>query len=57
MLGQKTVKSYPKLKAAMENDIVGRFPTIAKHINAIKQPCISPNKKPTITPKAATKEL
>ena len=35
MLGQKTVKSYPKLKAAMENDIVGRFPTIAKHINAI----------------------
>ena len=35
MLGQNTVKSYPKLKAAMENDIVGRFPTIAKHINAI----------------------
>lgn len=35
MLGQKTVKSYPKLKASMENDILGRFPTIAKHINAI----------------------
>ena len=35
MLGQKTVKSYPKLKAAMENDILDRFPSIAKHINAI----------------------
>lgn len=34
MLG-KTVKSYAKLKTAMENDILGRFPNIAKHISAI----------------------
>ena len=34
MLGKKSV-SYSKLKTAMENDILGRFPTIAKHINAI----------------------
>lgn len=35
MLGQKSTRSYAKLKAAMENDILNRFPTIAKHINAI----------------------
>ena len=34
MLGKKS-DSYSKLKTAMENDILGRFPTIAKHINAI----------------------
>lgn len=34
MLGAKT-KSYPKLKAAMENDILDRFPNIAKHVSAI----------------------
>lgn len=35
MLGNKTQVSYTKLKTAMENDIVGRFPTISKHISAI----------------------
>lgn len=35
MLGQTNQKSYTKLKTAMENDIVNRFPTIAKHISAI----------------------
>lgn len=34
MLGQKKV-SYTKLKNAMENDIMNRFPTIAQHISAI----------------------
>ena len=34
MLG-KTVKSYDKLKSAMENDILNRFPTIANHIQSI----------------------
>ena len=35
MLGNNSVKSYTKLKTAMENDILNRFPTIAKHISAI----------------------
>ena len=35
MLGQAKTVSYTKLKTAMENDILNRFPTIAKHINAI----------------------
>ena len=35
MLGQTKTRSYTKLKTAMENDIVNRFPTIAQHINAI----------------------
>ena len=35
MLGQTKVQNFTKLKTAMENDIVGRFPNIAKHINAI----------------------
>ena len=35
MLGQANTVSYKKLKTAMENDILNRFPTIAKHINAI----------------------
>ncbi len=35
MLGQKNKRSYTKLKTAMENDILNRFPTIAQHINAI----------------------
>lgn len=35
MLGQTKVQNFTKLKKAMENDIVGRFPNIAKHINAI----------------------
>ena len=35
MLGQTKVRNFTKLKTAMENDIVGRFPNIAKHINAI----------------------
>ena len=35
MLGNKEVKSYTKLKRAMENDIMNRFPTIAQHISAI----------------------
>ena len=35
MLGQTKVQNFTKLKIAMENDIVGRFPNIAKHINAI----------------------
>lgn len=34
MLGQKKA-DYKKLKAAFESDIESRFPTIAKHINAI----------------------
>lgn len=35
MLGQAENKGYPKLKRAMENEIMNRYPTIAKHINAI----------------------
>ena len=35
MLGNKNTVSYTKLKTAMETDIMNRFPTIAKHINAI----------------------
>ena len=35
MLGNKKEVSYKKLKTAMENDILNRFPTIAQHINAI----------------------
>lgn len=35
MLGQTKKNSYTKLKAAMENDIMNRFPTIAQHIDAI----------------------
>lgn len=35
MLGGTKAVSYTKLKTAMENDILNRFPTIAKHINAI----------------------
>ena len=35
MLGQTKVQNFTKLKIGMENDIVGRFPNIAKHINAI----------------------
>ena len=35
MLGTKETKSYDKLMSAMENDIAGRFPNIAKHIQAI----------------------
>lgn len=35
MLGQTKVQNFTKLKTAMENDICNRFPTIAKHINAI----------------------
>ena len=34
MLGKTEVK-YTKLKTAMENDIMNRFPAISKHINAI----------------------
>lgn len=34
MLGQTKVE-YKKLKTAMENDIMNRFPAISKHINAI----------------------
>ena len=34
MLGKKTV-SYTKLKTAMENDILQRFPAISQHINDI----------------------
>lgn len=34
MLGA-TTKSYSKLKTAMENDILQRFPNIAKHVSAI----------------------
>lgn len=34
MLGRKT-RSFTKLKAAMENDILNRFPAISKHIDAI----------------------
>ena len=35
MLGRNKEVSYTKLKTAMENDILNRFPTIAQHINAI----------------------
>ena len=36
MLGQnRRTQSFTKLKTAMENDILARFPTIATHINAI----------------------
>lgn len=35
MLGQANTKSYTKLKTAMENDILNRFPAISKHIHAI----------------------
>lgn len=35
MLGKRNTASYTKLKTAMENDILNRFPTIAQHINAI----------------------
>ena len=35
MLGNNTQKSYTKLKTAMENDILNRFPAISKHISAI----------------------
>lgn len=35
MLGNRNTVSYTKLKTAMENDIVNRFPAISKHINAI----------------------
>lgn len=35
MLGQTKKASYTKLKTAMENDIMNRFPTIAQHISAI----------------------
>lgn len=35
MLGQKNTVSYTKLKTAMENDILNRFPTIAQHISSI----------------------
>ena len=34
MLGKRTV-SYTKLKTAMENDIMNRFPAISQHISAI----------------------
>jgi hypothetical protein len=34
MLGKKQV-SYTKLKTAMENDILNRFPAISNHIHAI----------------------
>ena len=34
MLGKRTV-SYTKLKTAMENDIMNRFPAISQHIQAI----------------------
>ena len=35
MLGNKNTVSYTKLKTAMENDILNRFPTISKHIQSI----------------------
>ncbi len=35
MLGSKKEVSYTKLKTAMENDILQRYPTIAQHINDI----------------------
>lgn len=31
----QVAKSYPKLQKALENDIMGRFPTFTKHVNAI----------------------
>lgn len=35
MLGTKNKREYPKLQATMEKDILGRFPTIAKHLDSI----------------------
>lgn len=35
MLGVKSTKDFSGLKRSLETDIVQRFPTIAKHINAI----------------------
>ena len=35
MLGQTKKASYTKLKTAMENDILNRFPAISKHIHEI----------------------
>ena len=35
MLGQTNKVSYTKLKTAMENDIMNRFPAISQHISAI----------------------
>ena len=35
MLGQTKKAEYTKLKTAMENDILNRFPTIAQHITSI----------------------
>ena len=35
MLGSKKAVSYTKLKTAMENDIVQRFPAISQHISSI----------------------
>lgn len=35
MLGNKNTVSYTKLKTALENDILDRFPSISKHISAI----------------------
>ena len=35
MLGQAKKVSYTKLKTAMENDILSRFPAISRHIQAI----------------------
>ena len=35
MLGGKKEVSYTRLKTAMENDILNRFPAISKRISAI----------------------
>lgn len=35
MLGAKSTRDYTRLKAALENDIVSRFPEISRHISAI----------------------
>ena len=35
MLGQNKKVSYEKLKTAMENDILQRFPAISQHIQSI----------------------
>ena len=35
MLGTNKVVSYSKIKTAMENDILQRFPAISKHIDSI----------------------
>ena len=35
MLGGKKAVSYTRLKTAMENDILNRFPAISQHISAI----------------------